>query len=306
MDTPDIARLEVHATHARPPEARAERARAERSLAEAFWAPLFEASHSDTRPGKMPSIAFLEARVSSALPRHLKYQLERHFQAREWLVVTERAKDLLPRIGIGVGEIRYGSLDLAIEFTGVKHLVELFDSNFDLFMMFARAYLPVAFSDTMRDLALDPDGQLIFQLAASPGLVRAFSPAPAAPTPAPSPPPTQPAADAETVIVNHTMAAGRQAGNAGTAALDRAKALWQISNFSLVVPVALALLVLYVYAKSLSDDRRDLRAWQTSLTAREQAQARATQERIAQLEKVQGELLVLAKGNGDKPAEKKK
>lgn len=281
MATPDIVRMRFRAT---PATQRNYDIPATRP--ESFWGPLVDRELSRHSPDFQPdrrSAAVLEAEFQTLFVRTLKNELAAYFQLlgrpgavpRAEPVPTPtsaqaRAADLIPLIGIGIASMRYGSLDLMIEFAGAKHLVELFDGNFDVFMMFAQAYLPGAFDNALHQMNFIGDA-FLFDIAPMPELVSAFA---AYGSTMPAPPPT------------------------GTAGGGRARTIWQVANFTLLIPVALSLLVLYVAAKSVSEEKADLQQWRKDLSAREQVFAKSVQDRLAQLEKMQGERTT--------PAEKQK
>jgi hypothetical protein len=72
---------------------------------------------------------------------------------------------------------------------------------------------------------------------------------------------------------------------------DRAHRVWLIANFSLVVPVLLALVVLYVAFKHVSVQQTELVDATSQLTKREESLLSAYEARIADLEKINLELL---------------
>src|SRR5262245_43472896 len=104
-----------------------------------FWSPLIDEAKLSNR-SRGPLIESLEKRLKPALSRNLKAELAGYFGGGEDRKDSSpsaggspaRYATLIPLVGLEITSISYGSLDLALEFTGVKHLVELFDANFDL------------------------------------------------------------------------------------------------------------------------------------------------------------------------------
>src|SRR5262249_31075245 len=147
---------------------------------------------------------------------------------------------LIPLVGLEVTTISYGSLDLALEFTGLKHLVDLFDANFDLFMMFMAAYLPTAFGASLSELGFLNETDFEFNVVPSGALTTAFA------TPAGG--------------TTQTPASPSQATAASQKEKSRLKKMWLLTNSTLMVPVALALIVMYVAYKGVVDEKAELAA----------------------------------------------
>jgi hypothetical protein len=286
MSILDTVGLEVKVAHGH-----SEALSTNRSKSEEFWNPLIKRRElqlmKENSTLEIPQIPILESKLAIALPHYLRQELAKYFlleslqspapldRVRVIIPSIEaRAVSLLPFIGIRVASIQYNSLGLTIEFSGAHHLLELFDSNFDLFMMFAQTYLPMAFTGAMSEIGL-PGSDFSFLIAPTTRLATTFASSAITPqlaAQAPAPTPTSPVT---------------------SVALDRAKAIWQIANFTLVVPVLLALLVLYLAGKTLSAEKSDLKEWRKELIALEQANAKTAQERLTELEKVQIELITL-------------
>jgi hypothetical protein len=261
---------------------------------EAFWEPLIKKHTSISAQENPPSIDHLEKRLKTIFPRHLHTSLAEFFSVNS-NAESRRAAEFIPLIGIRVAGIRYGSLDLDIAFAGVKHLVQLFDGNLDVFITFAEAYLPEAFEEALEDLHFhSTDKSLSYEIQETHELKEAFE-------------------KYGGTITTHAQDS-TAAGGANVPAIvplvetrgisQRAHELRKVVNSSLILPVGLVLIALFA-TNMVSDEKKDLRELRDDLLNREQVLTKAAQDRIAQLEKVQGELLQLLKESA-KPAERKK
>ncbi len=240
------------------------------------------------------SVKKLESKLQIILPQLIRSELKAYFSNDSSLREPRQLKfessqsrvdSLLPLIGIRIAEIRYGSLDLTIEFAGAKYLIELFDANFDVFMMFAQSYLPNAFHQTLKEMSLEAE-DFYFEVTPTNGLIAAFAGYTYSPQPAPNIGTQEPPHEERSSSTNVTSSPAFKTA-------DRVNAIWKLTNFTLLVPVALSLIVLYTAAKALSDEKSDLKDRSMTLSAREQAFANSIQDRITQLEKTQGDLITL-------------
>lgn len=253
---------------------------AEGSLA--FWMPLIEresARYSQGSAPHPPSIASLERRLKLRFVRNVKAELVGYFSAypsnysRESIVagsLPTKYATLLPLIGLELTNISYGSLDLTLEIIGLNHLVDLFDSNFDLFSMFMQVYLPTAFCKSFHNLSLDEE-DFQFDVLPTPRLISAFS--------------------ASSEILPPVVSSGptEVTGNSDQSA--RVKTMWLLTNYTLVVPVLLSLGVIYVAARQVAEERSELHALRKDLSSREQAFVETAVERLVEIEKLQSELI---------------
>lgn len=135
----------------------------------------------------------------------------------------------------------YGSLDLIVAIKGLGKLVKLFDSNLDLFTVFLSAYIPRAFCHTF-DSGIK--GRLKYAIHVPESTAAQFKPKSVQPAP--------PARDESP----------KSDG-------DRAEKYWLIANFSLVVPVVLALAVLCFAYVGISEERAAIQARYDQITAQE-------------------------------------
>jgi len=127
----------------------------------------------------------------------------------------------------------YSSLNLDVVPGSVKQIAAAFENDFDSFRVFLEAFVPVAFAEVFSGGAAD---KLEFAVSVPASTERAFQTIePSAVSPATPPGPT--------VIPNQTPAR------------ERAEWLWRLANGSLLIPVLLALVVMYFGLKALTDSR---------------------------------------------------
>lgn len=129
----------------------------------------------------------------------------------------------------------YSSLNLDLSAGSFTQLAKAFENDFDSFRVFLEAFVPVAFADVF---AQDNADRLDFSVTVPASAEHAFRAA-AIPTPSPQ---------------VEALAPSTAAGSPSTAR-ERAEWLWRLANGSLLIPVVLALLVLYQGMKMLSDIR---------------------------------------------------
>ena len=132
----------------------------------------------------------------------------------------------------------YSSLNLELSTGSFKQLAKAFENDFDSFRVFLEAFVPVAFAGVFTETNAD---RLEFAVTVPPSAEQAFRTA---------------AADTQGshVAASSPLPAPPVAVSQGTTR-ERAEWLWRLANGSLLVPVLLALLVLYQGMKMLSDIR---------------------------------------------------
>ena len=142
-----------------------------------------------------------------------------------------------PLFAFQVTGVSYGSLSLGLDVAGAKGLVEFFNNNFALFQTVLSQYAPLAFAvaATGHDTAYI-DG-LTCTVDAPKQVVDAFdqsTPTPAAP------------------------GANQRGPSPAPFNVQAINWAWVVSNTSLILPVALALAVVYMAFESLSSERAEV------------------------------------------------
>ncbi len=145
----------------------------------------------------------------------------------------------LSRVAFSTSIEKYGSLEIGVTPSSVTKLAEAFAGDFDTLVVLLDAFIPQAFRDVFPNEFAD---SLEFTVAVPAVMVDEFARArntaearqPVKPSL--SPPPTVPQAS----------------DSRGSDAARRAEWVWRLANGSLLVPVILALLVLYFGLKELS------------------------------------------------------
>lgn len=126
----------------------------------------------------------------------------------------------------------YASLNLDLVTSSLKQVAAAFEDDFDSFRVFLEAFVPVAFAGVFSESSAD---RLAFTVAVPASVERAFREA---------------GTQRQTLVpVAEPIAAGP------TSSRERAEWLWRLANGSLLVPLLLALLVMYHGIKMLGDIR---------------------------------------------------
>ena len=127
----------------------------------------------------------------------------------------------------------YSSIDLDLSVGSIKNVADVFDKDFDSFRIFLEAFVPQAYTRVFGSSDAHP---LDCEVKIPNSFAQAFSAA-ATPTPPSSaaPPDLQPGEPSP------------------TGAREKAEWLWRLANGSLLVPVALSLVVLYLGMSMLHD-----------------------------------------------------
>lgn len=173
---------------------------------------------------------------------------------------------LLPLVNFKASVLGYHSLELGVAVAGAENLAKLFDDNYDLLAIFLGAYVPQAFEQTLSWYDTSTS-HFRFDVSLEPEFVE------------------------DPVHRAQRDDGSPKAMSQSLPLSDRAHRVWMIANFSLVVPVLLALLVLYVAFNHVSVQQTDLVAATSQLTKREERLLNAYEARIADLEKVNLDLL---------------
>ncbi|PYP92331.1 MAG: hypothetical protein DMG65_04435 [Candidatus Angelobacter sp. Gp1-AA117] len=131
----------------------------------------------------------------------------------------------------------YSSLEMGLSVGSIEKAAKVFNDNFDSFRVFLEAFVPLAFSSVFTEEFAD---QLTFDIDLPPSLKNAFEGA----------------------------SENRRIGNGGDAVVqsalvpnqpmpgstrERAEWLWKLANGSLVVPLVLALIVMYFGMRQISE-----------------------------------------------------
>lgn len=127
----------------------------------------------------------------------------------------------------------YSSINLELSIGGLKKVVEVFDNDFDSFRVFLEAFVPQAYArvfDSSDAQRLDSDIQIPDSFAKA--FVTTQSPAAGVPVALPA-----------------HLGSEQSPSNAH----ERAEWLWKLANGSLLVPVVLSLVVLYLGISMLHD-----------------------------------------------------
>lgn len=284
MAEQNVARMRVRVTH--PGYRGGER----HDARDAFWYPLIREIEPIRPDRDIPPVDLIEARLRQNLGRHLHNALIAYFSGADMRRLAEHASvqaaheerpartgllpqhaALLPLVSFQLRQIEYGSLDLALEIAGIQQLAKLFDGNFDVFMMFMEGYLPVAFEETLAPFHIDTEF-LLFEAVPSQAVFADFASA------------------------SRPSVAARMR--------DKAESMRLLVNGTLVIPVLLALAVLYVAAKNVAQERGELAALRKELSVRELTLAKSAIERAAQLERAQLEMIRLLTQDEPVPEEK--
>lgn len=131
----------------------------------------------------------------------------------------------------------YASLELAVSVGSLSQLAKVFDGEFESFRVFLEAFTGVVFGDIFDTAAAD---RMEFTVSIPSSIEQQFRAAPVTgdlPSQQSAPPVSLPGAPSQ------------------GAARERAEWLWRLANGSLILPVLLALLVMYQGVKMLSDIR---------------------------------------------------
>jgi hypothetical protein len=247
----------------------------------AFWRPIQQREQNSEIEGIEP----FEQALLSNFPAALHELLREHFasgprlqlsltRGREWVGTAPRQ---IYAVFFRASIEGYGSALLGVDVGGVKELAELLGGNLDTFTMLMEAFVPAAFARSLPGQIPEREFEAI--VAPTAALVQAFAEiraarsAPVGPVPiAPIAPVTEPSKDSHRAKLPRALVA---------------------TAFSLLTPVALALLVLFCAAQMLVHDREELTKRDATLATQEQDLRKAEVQAIADLRKENVELLRL-------------
>ena len=151
----------------------------------------------------------------------------------------------------------YGSLNLGIDVTGVDQLIGLFNNNFDLFSMFLSAYVPLALAESIEWGVRADNLDVTFVNAGSLHSLFIASGS------------------------NNLVVSGHPNAQEGNRKIVKDLLIWGISNFSLLIPVALATAFIWLAYAELGKYRETLSAKETKLNERfEEQQNKLIQQLI--------------------------
>lgn len=171
---------------------------------------------------------------AEAFTRYLEYRQE---MWRENTALRKTQEQLAAAAGIFFSTriSGYASLGFDLSVGSFSQLAKAFDGDFDSFRVFLEAFVPVAFGEVF-----DPEfaASLDFTVSVPSSVEQAFDAAAAAPIAA------QPATAAPAAVAAHS-----------SAARERAEWLWRLANGSLLIPVIIALFVMFYGAQLLLDIR---------------------------------------------------
>jgi hypothetical protein len=246
----------------------------------AFWAQVRKCKRY-SNPPELSDDQFeqlIEQKFGISLKKGLvKYfSLQRHTRDNVYYSIlgSEETPYLLSAVFFRGKIAGYGSLDFSVEIAGIDRLIKLFDNNFDLFRMFLDAYIPIAFQDTIDDW----NPKLSFEITALEQIREMF---------------TLIAPQQQNAIITENKREQNRD--------DRVKWFWTVANTSLILPVILALGVLYVQFKALSEERAQLIHKISEITKKEEMHEKLQSDRFQELNKFALELLRLSK---QQPTEK--
>lgn len=189
--------------------------------------------------GPMPEREWMRYQVADAFTKMVEHRLE---VLRE----TPAIRDAQARVASAAGVIfstriaGYSSLDLDLSVGSIEKLVDVFDGHFDSFRVFLEAFVPSAFAEVFTEDFADGFHYSI-QMPGS--MSTAFSRT----------------AAAGTRGHRESNPAVQSAATHKSEARERAEWIWKLANGSLLVPVILALLVMYYGLRLISDTARDQR-----------------------------------------------
>ncbi|MDF0541211.1 hypothetical protein PX699_02555 [Sphingobium sp. H39-3-25] len=163
------------------------------------------------------------SQIFETLTRHLDQRQELFRSSPE----IRRLQEKMARAGSVYFSVRiagYSSLNLDVSVSSLSALADVFDRDFDSFRVFLEAFVPQAFNQVFWHDASD---LVEFSTHIPSGFAAAFSAAAIAPAisqPVPNPLSTPPS---------------------GPSSREKAEWLWKLANGSLLLPVLLALIVMY-------------------------------------------------------------
>lgn len=214
-----------------PPDVDAEIARRR------FWNPLREqvektSFHDPTEFNFEQAIKIWEDRFIGDFGQNLKLQLRHHLGLGvEYDHIRPDLETTLQAVFFETHILKYNSLEASIVITGLSKLAELFDANADVFLRFLMMYVPVVFRTTFSDLSLR--GYYNFDISIPEGTKNRFARR----------------SDVTEDKQKRTLLERLRSS------IDQATGIWLVVNISLVVPVLLALVILFITFQGLIEER---------------------------------------------------
>jgi hypothetical protein len=238
-----------------------------------FWSPYLA---EQGRPIVPDTIIRVEAELERGLGQSLRKALVEHFAAadgfrlrRELGPSLEDARilrgarekvALASRVMFHVRIVEYGSLNLDVSAAPLDVVARLFDFDVAAFEVFLGAFVPDAFGSVF---SVGFSDQHRFDVTVPPGVAAAFQAPPTAPDTA------RPAPDAN------------PASPPPSDQQRKMELLWRLANGSLVMPVALALFVMWYGLKLLSEIQQAQLGAMTSLVEHQTTLLKEDRERFA-------------------------
>lgn len=210
-----------------------------------------------------PEIKSLESRITTFFPRALEKKLRQELLLAKRLSRRRGATDdsdadpLSTYFAFEVVRFSYNSLDLTLSIDGLDGLFRLFDGDLELFADVLQQYSPAVFAGVLGSLSKSP-APVSARLPKTDELESPFSHARLAATESEAPVPQ----------TAHVHTGDTEATPRKTRFL---RAVWALSNTSLIVPTLLALIVLYFSTKSLDAEKEILQKRSAELHSLETA-----------------------------------
>lgn len=143
-------------------------------------------------------------------------------------LVEKRA--IAQQIIFTVNNISYGSFEYDISIAPIEKIATIFDSNFDLFKAFLDVYIPESFKNSIGD---NDGSDLNFRIQVPETIITSFK---------------------KSSYEFPKMEAHNNTSNMYShSTVDKGKYYWIVSNFSLLIPVILSLIVLYFVYQAIAD-----------------------------------------------------
>lgn len=237
-----------------------------------FWATLLDARtyKSDNAPETNQQF---ERSVALGFGREMKQKLADYFwqswgHDKEHMRFHEQELSpmrdtLLTGVFFEAKHFGYSSFSFDVEIEGMKKLGELFGANLDLLLMVLRSYVPIAFQNTI-GIGI-PNHILEFDICPNSVMVNAMKAS--------------------------SNSALKENPSKGSNANSNATGIWIVTNFSLVVPAVLALLVAYGMVNAVSDERKDLFSFKKEYLTQQKALIEVHQKRDAAYDEIEQTLL---------------
>jgi hypothetical protein len=241
-----------------------------------FWRPIQQRLRREESDGGTPEK--LESILLSTFPRALHGLLMSHYQypairGREWVAGHPRE---LYAIFFHTAIEGYGSALLAVDVGGAKEFAEFLKGNLDTFTMLMETFVPAAFAAVIPSSYDEND--FAATIAPTAELSRIFAEARANQA-------------VGTLTASSSNATAGEANNGGW--LRNVPRALVATAFSLLTPIVLSLIVLYVAAQMMMQDRSELAKREATLISNEQNLRETERSSAVDLQKENIELLRL-------------